>query len=313
MSIKGKSLISVQDLSPQDIPEIFRRAASFKKLGRTHQSLKKVLEIDPDKSLKSFLVFEEPSTRTRISFEIASHNLGIQPVLISDVKKSSMVKGETVEQTLSTLSSLNPAFIALRYKSSTPFNPTTKVPILNAGFGSYEHPTQAILDAFTIQEQQKQVKGKKVLIIGDVLHSRVSNSNLKLLKTLGAEVAFCSPFSLIPKGDIWKDAQKFEKLDDGVKWADVIMCLRIQQERHDMSIGLSIAEYRDNYHIGTQQLKIFKKDGIILHPGPYIFGMEIGQEVLKDPRCHILTQVENGVHIRAAILSMILDFKFKGD
>lgn len=313
MSIKGKSFISVNDLNSQDIHEIFRRSTIFKKLNKEGKGLSTLLQMQPEKSLKSLLVFQEPSTRTRISFEMASHNLGITPILLSDVKSSSMMKGETLEQTLATLSSFNPSFIALRYKLSIPPTKTYGIPIISAGFGSYEHPTQAVLDAFTIYEQKGQVKGQKVLIIGDVLHSRVSNSNLKLLKQMGAEVAFCSPSSLFPTGDIWKGVKRFEKLDDGVEWADALMCLRIQQERHDMSIGLSIAEYRDYYHIGDKQLKIFKKDGIIMHPGPYIFGMEIGSEVLNDSRCHILTQVENGVHVRTALLSIILDFKFKGD
>ena len=313
MSIQGKSFISVEDLSDQDIKSIFNQSSVFKQLSSEGKSLSSVVKNKNNDPLKSFLVFQEPSTRTRVSFEIASYNLGITPIVFSDTSTTSMVKGETLEETLSTLSCFHPNFIVLRYKGSDLPSKKFSIPIISAGFGSYEHPTQALIDAFTIQEQSGKIKNKKVLIVGDVLHSRVSNSNVKLLKRLGAEVAFCSPMSLFPKGDLWKGIERFDNLDEGVKWADVLMCLRIQQERHDMSIGLSIAEYRDYYHIGSKQLGLLKSDGIIIHPGPYIFGIEIGSEVLKDPRCRILTQVENSLHIRTAVLSVILGFEFKGN
>lgn len=310
--IKGQSFISVADLSDQDVTEIFKRASHFKILNKKNRPFTEALDIDTTQSLRSFLLFEEPSTRTRISFEIASRQLGIHPIVISNIKNSSMMKGETVEQTLSTLACFNPAFIVLRYKLSIAPSEKLTFPIVNAGFGSYEHPTQALLDAFTIHEQKGKLKGQKILIVGDVLHSRVSNSNLKLLKRLGAEVAFCSPSSLFPQGDLWKGVKEYKNLNEGVEWADVLMCLRIQQERHNMNIGLSIAEYRDYYHLGAKQLEIFNKKGIIMHPGPYVFGVEIGHEVLKDSRNCILSQVENGVYVRAALLSIILDLKWKG-
>ncbi len=313
MSIKGKSFIGVEDLSDQEISSIFNQASVFKKLTKESKPFSDVVNLKTNKVLKSFLVFQEPSTRTRISFEMASHNLGIKPILFSDIKSTSMVKGETLEETLSTLSCFNPEFIVLRYHGSAFPSKKISIPVISAGFGSYEHPTQALIDVFTIQEQRGKIKGQKILIVGDVLHSRVSNSNLKLLKRLGAEVAFCSPTSLFPQDDFWKGVKCFDNLDEGLKWADVIMCLRIQHERHDMSIGLSIAEYRDYYHIGSKQLGLFKSDGIILHPGPYVCGVEIGNEVLGDPRCHILTQVENSPYIRTAVVSVILDFEFKGN
>ena len=310
MSIRGKSFISIQDLSDKDITDIFNQSTAIKTCSQEGKPLDNLVKPKTKKPLKSFLVFQEPSTRTRISFEIASYNLGIKPLLFSDIKSTSMAKGESLEDTLSTLSHFHPDFIVLRYKGSVLPSKKFSIPIINAGFGSYEHPTQALIDAFTIQEQKGSVKGQKVLIVGDVLHSRVSNSNLKLLKRLGAEVAFCSPTSLFPKGDLWQNVKCFEKLDEAVKWADVLMCLRIQHERHE-SLGLSIAEYRDYYHIGSKQLSMFKSDGVILHPGPYICGVEIGNEVLSDSRCHIFTQVENGPYLRSAVLSLILNFDFK--
>lgn len=311
MSIKGKSLISVNDLSGEDIEAVFQRARLFGGLQKERLPILDALE--SKKSLegqKAFLFFAEPSTRTRISFELACCSLGITPIVFSDAKSSSMTKGEGLEETLATLQHFDPSVIILRYKSSR-IHFESSIPIVNAGFGSYEHPTQALIDAFTIKEARGQVKGEKVLIVGDALHSRVSNSNLKLLRRMGAEVAFCSPRSLLPKGDLWKGVKRFESLNEGVEWASVIMCLRIQQERHDMSIGLSIAEYRDCYHFGPKQLEILRKDSAILHPGPYICGVEIDAEVLKDPRSRIMEQVRHSPAIRAAALSLILGLETK--
>lgn len=312
MSIRNKSFTSVNSLSDEDIKTIFHRAKIFKKLQDEKKPFKKAFSLNTEQDLNALLVFTEPSTRTRISFEIACNNLGIHPILFSDVQASSIVKGESLEETLRTLKALNPSVIILRYKGS-PFHLDDSIPIVNGGFGSYEHPTQALIDAFTIQIAQGALNRQKILILGDVLHSRVSNSNLKLLKRLGAEVAFCSPSSLFPKDDLWKDIHCFNSIDEGLKWADVVMCLRIQQERHDMSIGLSLAEYRDQYHLGAEQLKFLKKSAVILHPGPCIFGVEMSTDVLKDSRSRISDQVTNGVFIRSAVLSLVLDFKWTFD
>ena len=312
MSIKNKSLISVDNLNGEDIKTIFHRAKVFKELKAEKKSFKKAFSLNQEQDLTALLVFIEPSTRTRISFEMACNNLGIHPVLFSDVQGSSIVKGESLEETFRTLKSLNPSLIVLRYKGS-PFQFDDSIPVVNGGFGSYEHPTQALVDAFTIQSSKEKIQGQNVLILGDVLHSRVSNSNLKLLARLGAEVAFCSPSSLFPKDDLWKNVRRFKNIDDALKWADVVMCLRIQQERHDISIGLSLAEYRDQYHLGAEQLGLLKKSAIILHPGPCIFGVEMSMDVLEDKRSLISEQVANGVFIRSAVLSLVLDFKWTFD
>ena len=312
MSIKSKSFTSVDNLNDEDIKTIFHRAEVFKKLKADKKSFKQAFSLSKEQDLNALLVFIEPSTRTRISFEMACNNLGIHPILFSDVQASSIVKGESLEETLRTLKSLNPSLIILRYKGS-PFQFDDSIPVVNGGFGSYEHPTQALIDAFTIQSAKKTVKDQNILILGDVLHSRVSNSNLKLLKKLEAKVAFCSPSSLFPRDDLWKDIHCFENINEGLKWADAVMCLRIQQERHDMSIGLSLAEYRDQYHLGADQLKFLKESAVILHPGPCIFGVEMSMDILKDSRSLISEQVTNGVFIRSAVLSLVLDFKWTFD
>ena len=312
MSIKRKSFISVENLSDEDIETIFHRTKHLKKLGTQNKPFKQILSPKSEQTLNIFLVFAEPSTRTRISFQVACNNLGMSPVVLSDIQTSSIVKGESLEETIRTLKCLNPSAIVIRYKGM-PFKFDDTIPMINAGIGSYEHPTQALIDAFTIQEARGKIKGEKVLILGDVLHSRVSNSNLKLLKRLGAEVAFCSPISLFPRGAFWKDVKCFNNINEGLKWANAVMCLRIQHERHDMSIGLSIAEYRDQYHLGAKQLDILSDDAVILHPGPCIFGVEMSMEIFRDKRSRISTQVVNGLYTRSAVLSQVLDFEWKGD
>ena len=311
MSIQGKSLISVNDLSDRDIDLLFHRTTELKKQDSQKKAITELFDSKQNRNKNAFLVFMEPSTRTRISFQSACGHLGIFPVVLSDIQASSIAKGESLEETLMTLKCLNPSLIVLRHKDSI-ISFDGDVPVINAGFGSFEHPTQALTDAFTILEAKGHIKNQKVLILGDVLHSRVSNSNLKLLRRLGAEPAFCSPASLFPKDKLWRDVKCWTNLNEGVKWADVVMCLRIQQERHDMSIGLSIAEYRDQYHLGAKQLSILKKEAVILHPGPCIFGVEMSLEVFKDKRSRISTQVTNGLYVRAAVLSHILNFKWTG-
>jgi len=310
MSIVAKSFTSVNDLTGKDIQTLFERAKVFQKLSSENKSFKSAYSLNGDREHNALLFFAEPSTRTRMSFEISCNHLGIHPILFSDINSSSIVKGESLEETLRTLKALKPSVIILRYKG-TAFKFEDSIPVINAGFGSYEHPTQALIDAFTVEDTlNSSIKGKKMLILGDILHSRVSNSNLKLFRMLGGEVAFCSPTSLFPTDPLWKDVKCFQDLNSALEWADVIMCLRIQQERHDMSIGLSIAEYRDKYHLGVEQLQLIKPEALILHPGPCIFGVEMSREVFYDKRSAIMKQVSNGLFIRSAVLSLILDFKW---
>lgn len=312
MSLKGSSLISISDLTEEDIQDIFHWAGLFKTAAQNKTSVGDVVNFKHSRNHTAFLVFAEASTRTRISFEIACHRLGVKVVNFSDLKNSSLAKGESLEATLTALEALGASVIVLRYKGGK-LQSDCKTPIINAGFGSYEHPTQALIDAWTIQQIRGQVKGEKVLIVGDVLHSRVSNSNLKLLRRLGAKVAICSPSALQPQDDFWQGVHCFENLNEGVKWASVIMCLRIQTERHDTNVGFSIASYRDYYLVGQEQLKMFHKKGVLIHPGPYICGVEISPDVFDDSRCHIITQVKNAPFIRAAILSRVLNLELKGD
>lgn len=310
------SLLGIDDLSSENIDYILKTALLFKEEFYKEGKIIHCINPDQSKGLVVQLLFAEPSTRTRASFEVACGKLGIAVTSLWNLHFSSMAKGETLEDTLQCLIALKPNMIVLRcgeFKSLESFLRSSPVPIINAGLGAAEHPTQALVDAFTIQETRGKVKGEKVLMVGDVLHSRVANSNLKLLTRLGAEIGMCTPEELSPTDtEAWKNVERFDSLEKGIKWADVVMCLRIQRERHSFrNIGFSMAEYRDNYRISQEEMEIFRPDGILLHPGPAVRGVEISNQALDDPRCHIINQVENGSHIRSAIITLMLNLEIK--
>ena len=317
MASNTNSLISVNDWDDNKINFVMEKTAFLKKEFNQNGRLSHCLDMKQTRGMVAQLLFAEPSTRTRAGFELACFRLGISATVLWNLHFSSMAKGETLEDTLQCLVALRPNMIVLRcgeFKSAESFLSNSPVPVVNAGLGTKEHPTQALVDAFTVKETRGQVKGEKVLIVGDVLHSRVANSNLKLFTRMGAQLAICAPKELSPADEeAWKDVTRFESLEEGIKWASVIMCLRVQKERHSLrNIGFSMAEYRDKYRIGREQMECFQKDGILLHPGPAVRGVEIANEVLEDSRCHILTQVENGSHVRSAVISALLDLEIKG-
>ncbi len=310
----GRSLLTSKDLSAEDVKRIFDRAALFKKqfqkTGRMDQA------VHPDSLGQKIIamIFSEPSTRTRMSFQMAAMRLGLRVVLLDNVVVSSMQKGETVADTIRNVAAMKPDAIVARFNEDPESYEAVQsltIPVINAGIGVSEHPTQALLDAFTILENRGSLKGEKVLIVGDVLHSRVANSNLALLTKMGAEVAYCAPTEFHPVNEDWAHVPHFPDRDEAVKWATVIMGLRIQKERHTGGgyIGLTVASYRDRYRIGGDQLNHFRKDGILLHPGPVIRGVEFSNYVLSDSRSRILDQVTNGVFVRASLLSYILDLE----
>lgn len=310
MSLLGNSFISSKQLSGKDLDQIFERTRLFKTEFESKHRIDHLINVEEAKQKVIALVFSEPSTRTRTSFQVAALRLGLRAVLLDNPSISSLQKGETFEDTLRNVAAMRPDLMVVRYgvdKEADQSLEHLNTPVVNAGIGTMEHPTQALLDAYTILENRKKVEGERVLIVGDVLHSRVANSNLVLLSMLGAEVAYCAPEEFVPRQEAWKGVKSFSDLDEGIKWATVVMGLRIQKERHgQQGIGLTVAEYRDRYRIGGDNLKAFVKDGILLHPGPVNRGVEISNFVLSDPRCRILDQVTNGVFVRAALLSFIL-------
>jgi aspartate carbamoyltransferase catalytic subunit len=311
MSIVGESFLSSEQLSEKDIEKIFTRAALFKSEFQKNKRFDHLISRSDDLHQKIVaLVFSEPSTRTRMSFQIAASRLGIRTLSLDNPQVASLSKGETLEDTFRNVAAMLPDLMVVRYNTNHDADSVIRelpCPVVNGGIGTAEHPTQALLDAFTIKEFRGKLKGEKVLIVGDVLHSRVANSNLMLMKRLGVEVAYCAPTEFEPSLEAWKGVRSFQSLNEGVEWASVVMGLRVQKERHQTSgIGLSMAEYRERYRVGGDQLKHFRSDGILLHPGPVIRGIEFSAFVLNDSRCKVLDQVTNGVFIRASLMSIML-------
>lgn len=312
MSFADKSLFSSDQLSPEMIDQVFSRAKLFKDEFQAKKRIDHLVRKDSLNQMVLALVFAEPSTRTRMSFQMAAARLGVRTLVLDNPASASLSKGETWDDTLRNIAAMKPDVMVVRYNNDLDADAAVKefpFPIISGGIGTAEHPTQALADAFTIKESHGQVKGEKVLIVGDVRHSRVANSDLSLLSRMGAEIAYCSPKEFVPSHDQWKSIKYFSSLDEGLDWASVAMALRIQKERHQSGVGLSVAEYREQYRIGNDQLKRLGDKGILLHPGPVIRGVEISATAMSDSRCKILDQVTNGVFVRAALISLILDLE----
>ena len=310
MSLVGESFLSSEQLTEKDIEQIFSRASLFKNEFAKRKRFDHLIKGEPNTQRVVAMVFSEPSTRTRMSFQVACARMNFRAVALDNPSIASLSKGETLEDTFRNVAAMGPDLMVVRYNTNLEADMVIKelpCPVISGGIGTEEHPTQALLDAFTINEFRGRVKGERVLIVGDVLHSRVANSNMLLLTKLGAEIAYCSPSEFSPRRENWQGIKSFSKLNDGVKWATVVMGLRIQKERHRTEgIGMSTAEYREQYRVGGDQLQHLIPDGILLHPGPVIRGVEYSAFVLNDKRCKVLDQVTNGVFVRAAIMSIML-------
>jgi aspartate carbamoyltransferase catalytic subunit len=251
------------------------------------------------------LLFFEASTRTRMSFETACAQLGVHPMLLDGKSGSSLEKGETLEDTVLNVAAMKPAFVVIRSGDELDFKALAaklEMPIINAGWGKKGHPTQALLDAYTVRKHQGTIEGQKVLIVGDARHSRVAASHLELAKKLNYEVAFCGPENFLPES---AGIKIFNSLAEGLKWATVAMALRVQLERHQ--VKYSLEDYRKDFGFTVENLKALSATALIMHPGPINQGTEMDAEVLQiDSRCRVLDQVSNGVLIRQAILLEVL-------
>ena len=249
-------------------------------------------------------LFFEDSTRTRSSFEIAARALGAD-VLNWSAKGSSVAKGETLIDTVRNIDAMGPSAIVIRHPSSGAADLVARhvrAAVVNAGDGTHEHPSQALLDAFTLREKLGSLEGKKILIVGDLLHSRVARSNLHCLKLLGAEVTFCGPPALAPNWLQSLGARVTHEFDGALEQADAVMMLRIQLERQQQALFPSGREYARRYGLNAARANRMKPAAIVLHPGPMNRGLEISHDVADGSRSVILEQVENGVAMRMAIL-----------
>ncbi|MEE9613088.1 MAG: aspartate carbamoyltransferase catalytic subunit [Desulfatiglandales bacterium] len=298
-----KDLLGMGQLSVQDIELILDTAESLKEISQ--REIKKVPTLR-GKSVVHF--FYEPSTRTRTSFEMAAKRLSADTVSLS-ATSSSMVKGETLIDTGRNLQAMNPDLIVLRHPSSGAphlLAKEVKAGIINAGDGMNEHPTQALLDLYTIRERKGRIRGLKVAIIGDIAHSRVARSNIIGLTKMGAEVTISGPPTMIPLEAASLKVNVVYDTAEAVKDTDVIMVLRIQLERQSEILFPSIREYSTFFGLGRKVIKRAKKDVIVMHPGPINRGVEIASDVADGPYSVILDQVTNGVAIRMALLYLLI-------
>ena len=302
MGFKRKHLLGLEDLSKDEILTILENARGFKSIFT--RSVKKVPALRGKTVIN---LFYEPSTRTRISFELAAKRLSADVINFS-VSTSSVKKGESLLDTIRTIESLAADIIVIRHKDpGTPhiLSRQVKSSIVNAGDGAHEHPTQALLDLYTILEKKGKIEGLKVVIVGDILHSRVARSNIWGLKKLGAHVNIVGPPTLIPTSFKKYGIEIHYNLEEALKDADVINILRIQFERQTSGLLPSIREYKQLYGITMERLKVAKPDVLIMHPGPTNRGIEISEEVQDSEHSAILEQVTNGVAIRMAVLYLI--------
>ncbi|WP_456434091.1 aspartate carbamoyltransferase catalytic subunit [Thermosulfuriphilus sp.] len=300
---RHRHILGMAELSREDIELILETASSMKEI--MSRPIKKV----PTLRGKTIVhLFFEPSTRTRISFEMAAKRLSADTVSIT-ASASSVVKGETLIDTAKNLEAMAPDIIVLRHPFSGAAHLLARhvqASVINAGDGSHEHPTQALLDLLTIREKKGQIQGLKVTIIGDITHSRVAHSNILALKKLGAQVWVSGPATMIPPEIEALGAKVAYKVEEAVEGADVIMALRIQKERQGRDLIPSLREYAHFFGLTPERVSLASTDCIIMHPGPMNRGVEISPEVADGPYSVILDQVTNGVAVRMALLYLLL-------
>jgi len=293
-------LLHSEDLTYDDIQNIFSVAKFYK------ENYKRGEKFDTLKGITVAMAFFEPSTRTKLSFELAAKRLSGDTLSFSS-STSSQTKGESLIDTLKTIEAMGVQMYVVRHqKSGVPkfLQENTSGVVLNAGDGKHEHPTQALLDSFTLQRHFGKIEGLKVCIVGDIMHSRVARSNINVLNTLGAKVALCSPGTLLPRNfKIW-DVDIIDSIEDAVDWADVLLVLRLQRERMESGVLPSIREFSKYYGVTYEHFSR-KPELVLLHPGPVNYGVELEYKVSTYPNCLIQTQVTHGVFIRMALLSLL--------
>lgn len=295
-----KDFLDIASLTREEVDLLLDQATPFKELFT--RSVKKVPAL---KGKSVLMLFYEPSTRTLSSFEVAAKRLSAD-VIDLDVPHSSVTKGETVKDTVDTLQAMRADYIVVRHKMSglpQAIARQTRASVINAGDGAHAHPTQALLDAFTLREVFPDLSGRKVLIAGDILHSRVARSTSRLLLKLGVEVGFLGPGSLLPRSGP-EGIRRFTDFDEALRWKpDTVYLLRVQMERQDAQYFPGVQEYHRVYGITSERLDRIRGEGVyVMHPGPVNRGVELCHEVMDYERSLINQQVENGIAARMAVL-----------
>lgn len=302
MSWTRRHLLSIEELTPEEIITVLDTAASFKEVAT--RTIKKVPALR-GKTVAS--LFMEPSTRTRVSFELAAKRLSADTLNIT-AQASSIAKGESLKDTAKNIEALNADFVILRHSTAGAalfLAERLNASIVNAGDGAHEHPTQALLDVFTIREKLGHIEGLEVLILGDILFSRVARSNIWALTKLGARVTLCGPSTLIPKEFERLGVRITHDVEEALRRADVVNLLRIQHERQRKSYFPSTGEYSALFGLTAERFLLTKPEVLIMHPGPINRGVEIASEVADCPRSVILEQVSNGLAVRMAALFLL--------
>jgi aspartate carbamoyltransferase catalytic subunit len=301
-NLSVEHLIGIKELSTEDINLIFKTADSFKEV--INRPIKKVPSL---RDITIANLFFENSTRTKLSFELAEKRLSADIVNFS-ASGSSVKKGESLVDTVNNILSMKVDLVVMRHPNPGAASFLSKkvgAKVVNAGDGTHEHPTQALLDAYSIRERLGSVKGKKVVIVGDILHSRVALSNIYCLQKLGAEVMVCGPLNLIPKNMKDLGVQVSTNLKEALEWCDVANMLRIQLERQDETYFPSLREYSMLFGLNKEILDSLSKEIVVMHPGPINRGVEITSDVADSEQSIILQQVENGVAIRMAVIYLL--------
>ncbi len=299
---KMKHLLGIKDLSVEDINDIFVTADNFKKV--INQPIKKVPSL---RDITVANLFFENSTRTRLSFELAQKRLSADVINFSS-SSSSVSKGETLIDTVNNILAMKVDMVVMRHPrpgAALFLSRHVKASIINAGDGTHEHPTQALLDAFSIREKLGVLKGVKVAIVGDIMHSRVALSNIFCLRKLGAEVMVCGPATLIPKHIAGLGVKVSFSLTEALAWCDVVNMLRIQLERQDIRYFPTLREYIMLFGLNKKILDSLDKKIIVMHPGPINRGVELTSDVADSGQSIILDQVENGVAVRMAVMYLL--------
>ena len=299
-------LLGIKYLNRNDIQLIFNTADNFKKI--INQPIKKVPSL---RDITIANLFFENSTRTKLSFEIAEKRLSADVINFSS-GASSVKKGETLLDTVNNILAMKVDMVVMRHPNpgaSVFLSQNINANIINAGDGTHEHPTQALLDSYSIKEKYGNVESKKVVIVGDILHSRVALSNIYCLKMLGAQVAVCGPLTLMPKYLNDLGVKYFSNIKEALIWCDIANVLRIQLERQDVNLFPSLREYSHIYGIDLHLLNSLSNEITIMHPGPINRGVELSSDVADSDHSLILDQVENGVAIRMAVLYLLSNKK----
>ncbi|HOD27971.1 MAG TPA: aspartate carbamoyltransferase catalytic subunit [Syntrophales bacterium] len=302
MKLERKDILGIRDLSVDEINLILDTSESFLEI-----STREIKKVPTLRGKTVINLFYEASTRTRTSFEIAGKRLSADTINIS-ASTSSVVKGETLIDTALTLESMNPDVIVIRHSASGAphlLAKTIRASVINAGDGTHEHPTQALLDMMTVKARKGRIAGLKVAIVGDILHSRVARSNIYGLKKMGARVAVAGPATMMPLTMAEMGVEVHYRIEEAVRDADVIMMLRIQTERQHQNVFPTLREYAHYFCLNRRHLDLARENCLVMHPGPINRGVEISPDIADGPASVILEQVANGVAVRMALLYLL--------